>query len=143
MLLTLHAATAVPTITTHFGSPEDVGWYGSAYLLTQTAFQPFFGKVYGNFNVKPAFMWGLGVFELGSVLCATARSSARLIVGRAVAGVGASALYAGGMEILVILIPLRKRAAFLALLMSMQGVAMVAAPPLGGVLTHRLSWRWW
>ena len=37
-------ATAIPRITDHFHSLGDVGWYGSAYLLTTCALQLFFGK---------------------------------------------------------------------------------------------------
>ena len=37
-------ATAIPTITNRFNSLGDVGWYGSAYLLTTCALQLFFGK---------------------------------------------------------------------------------------------------
>ncbi|KAI4687938.1 uncharacterized protein J4E88_003531 [Alternaria novae-zelandiae] len=39
-------ATAIPRITTVFNSLEDVGWYGSSYLLTTTSLQPSFGKVH-------------------------------------------------------------------------------------------------
>jgi len=37
-------ATAIPKITDHFKSLNDVGWYGSSYLLTTCALQLFFGK---------------------------------------------------------------------------------------------------
>ena len=37
-------ATAIPTITDDFHALNDVGWYGSAYMLTSCAFQLFFGK---------------------------------------------------------------------------------------------------
>ncbi|KAI9649032.1 hypothetical protein NHQ30_001599 [Ciborinia camelliae] len=33
-------ATAIPKITDQFNSIQDIGWYGSAYLLTTTALQP-------------------------------------------------------------------------------------------------------
>ena len=136
-------ATAIPTITAEFGSLEDVGWYGSSYLLTQTVFQPVFGKIYNYFETKWIFLAGLLVFEVGSVLCATANSSALLIFGRAFAGVGAAALYSGGMNIVALLIPLRKRSAYLALFTSMIGISTIVGPPLGGALTQRLNWRWW
>ena len=45
-------ATAIPRITTDFDSLNDVGWYGSSYLLTTTSLQPSFGKVYTYFDVK-------------------------------------------------------------------------------------------
>ncbi len=39
-------ATAIPKITDQFHSLGDVGWYGSAYLLTTAALQLPFGKAY-------------------------------------------------------------------------------------------------
>ncbi|KAE8192251.1 hypothetical protein CF328_g5428, partial [Tilletia controversa] len=36
-------STAIPVVTNQFNSFSDVGWYGSAYLLTSTVFQPLFG----------------------------------------------------------------------------------------------------
>lgn len=45
-------STAIPKITDHFQSIRDIGWYGSAYLLTATALQPTFGRVYTIFSVS-------------------------------------------------------------------------------------------
>lgn len=45
-------ATAIPKITDHFNSIQDIGWYGSSYLLTATAFQPTFGRIYTIFSVS-------------------------------------------------------------------------------------------
>jgi hypothetical protein len=39
-------ATAIPAITNTFGSIEDIGWYGSGYMLTCAIFNPLFGKIY-------------------------------------------------------------------------------------------------
>lgn len=36
--------TAIPKITDEFRTLKDVGWYGSAYLMTLCAFQPIYGK---------------------------------------------------------------------------------------------------
>ncbi|KMU76673.1 hypothetical protein CISG_05816 [Coccidioides immitis RMSCC 3703] len=82
--------TAIPTITNHFKALDDVGWYGSSYLLTTCAFQLVFGKVYTFFPVKWVFLTAIGIFEIGSVVCGAAPSSEALIIGRAVAGMGAS-----------------------------------------------------
>lgn len=136
------AATAIPTITSRFNSLDDVGWYGSSYLLTTTAFQPTVGKIYTYYSIKWIFMTALLIFELGSVVCATAPSSAALIIGRAIAGIGASAIYSGGMTILGYTVPLRKRSIYIALLTSMFGVSAIVGPLIGGALTDNLSWRW-
>lgn len=55
--------TAIPQITTDFQSLRDVAWYGSAYLLTVTAFQPLFGNLYKFFNAKLVYLASLLVFE--------------------------------------------------------------------------------
>jgi hypothetical protein len=48
-------ATAIPKITDHFNSIQDIGWYGSSYLLTATALQPTFGRIYTIFSVSILF----------------------------------------------------------------------------------------
>lgn len=133
-------ATAIPKITAAFNALDDVGWYGSAYLLTTTALQPTFGKVYQYFDVKWTYLSALVIFELGSVICAAATSSLMLIVGRAVAGIGAAALFSGSMTILGYSVPLEKRAIYLGAMSSMLGIASVIGPILGGALTDKLSW---
>lgn len=135
-------ATAIPKITTVFDSLNDVGWYGSSYLLTTTSLQPSFGKIYTYFNIKWTYIIALVIFEVGSVLCAAAQSSTMLIVGRAVAGAGASALFSGGMTIIGYTVPLRKRPIYIGLLSSMFGISSVIGPILGGAFTDRLTWRW-
>jgi MFS family permease len=131
-------ATAIPKITSMFNSLDDVGWYGSAYWLTTTSLQPSFGKVYTYFDVKYTYLSALVIFEVGSVICAAATSSPMFIIGRAVAGAGAAALYSGGMTIIGYSVPLRKRAICIAALSSMFGIASVVRPILGGAFTDRL-----
>lgn len=45
-------ATAIPTITDEFHSLGDIGWYGSAYMLTTSAAQLLFGRLYKFYNMK-------------------------------------------------------------------------------------------
>lgn len=71
------------------------------------------------------------IFEVGSVVCAAAPTSTAFIIGRSVAGVGAAALFSGGMTIIGYTVPLRKRALYIAALSSMFGIASVVGPLLG------------
>ena len=54
---------AVPKIATVFKSLDDVGWYGSAYLLTVTSFQPTFGKFFKLFDIRLTYLFVILIFE--------------------------------------------------------------------------------
>ena len=55
--------TAIPKISTDFQALTQVGWYGSAYMLTLTAFQPIYGNVYKFFDAKLVFLASILLFE--------------------------------------------------------------------------------
>jgi len=93
-------------------------------------------------QVKWTFIFALSLFEFGSILCAAARNSVMLIVGRAVAGAGASAIFSGGMTIIGFSVPLEKRPIYLAAISSMFGISSVIGPLLGGAFTDGIGWRW-
>ncbi|KAL2065201.1 hypothetical protein VTL71DRAFT_2870 [Oculimacula yallundae] len=136
-------STAIPRITTDFHHIEDISWYGSAYLLTEMAFQPTFGRLYTLFEAKPLYLISIIIFEAGSILCAASPNSASLIIGRAISGAGAAGLLCGSLTIFGRSVPLKKRPFGMALITSMYGIAGVIGPTLGGVITDtpRLTWR--
>ncbi|KAK9489621.1 major facilitator superfamily domain-containing protein [Lipomyces doorenjongii] len=135
-------ATAIPKITDHFRALDDVGWYGSSYLLTTCAFQLIFGKFYTFFPIKWVFLLAIVVFEVGSAVCGAAPTSNALIVGRAIAGLGSAGIFSGALVIIAYAVPLHKRPVYNGLFGSMYGVASVAGPLMGGAFTDHISWRW-
>ncbi|EXF75537.1 efflux pump [Colletotrichum fioriniae PJ7] len=134
--------TAIPAITDEFHSLQDIGWYGSAYHVSNAAFQPLTGKVYRYFSSKWSFFVFLVLFEIGSLVCGAAPSSLILIVGRIIAGMGSAGIMSGGLTIIAGSVPLEKRPALMGLVIGLANSGSVCGPVLGGVLTDYANWRW-
>lgn len=135
-------SVAIPKISTQFHSLNDVGWYGSAYLITITAFQPAGGTIYKLFNAKWVYLTAIVVFEAGSALCAAAPNSSVFILGRAVAGCGAGLLIQGAISVITHVSTLERRPLYIGLVVSCFGICASFSPILGGALTVDVSWRW-
>ncbi|OAA71310.1 Major facilitator superfamily domain, general substrate transporter [Cordyceps fumosorosea ARSEF 2679] len=134
--------TAIPKITSDFHSLTDIGWYGATYNLASAALQPLSGKFYTYFHAKWTFLAFFLVFELGNLLCGVATSSTMIIIGRTVAGAGASGLTNGSFAIVTACAPMEKRPQLMGILIGVCQMGLVAGPLIGGALTEFTSWRW-
>lgn len=129
-------------MTNDFHSFGDVGWYGSAYMLTFCASILLLGRIYTFYSPKWVFLTLIAVFELGSAVCGAAPSSTAFIVGRAIGGLGAAGMMNGCIVIVFHIIPLAKRPMYVAGFTAVFGISSILGPLLGGALTQKVSWRW-
>jgi MFS family permease len=113
----------------------------NGFLLSFANWSRSFGKVYTVFSVKSVFISGIVIFEFGSLLCTLATSSKMFIVGRAIAGLGSSAMGTGMVKMLRHLFPMSKQAFWGGVVGGIQSIGLVAAPVIGGVLIDAFSWR--
>ncbi|KAM0551964.1 hypothetical protein ACHAPJ_008072 [Fusarium lateritium] len=135
-------STAIPAITNEFHAANNIGWYGTAYLLTNCAFLLVFGKLYTILDIKTTFMIAVVLFEIGSAICGAAPNSIAFIIGRAIAGLGGGGTQSGILVIIVYAVPLEKRPQYQGLFGAIFGIASAIGPVIGGVFTTHVTWRW-
>ncbi|KAK6431951.1 hypothetical protein LTR95_011884 [Oleoguttula sp. CCFEE 5521] len=133
---------AIPKITDEFKDLNKIAWYGSAYFMTFGGFQSTWGKLLKYFPLKLSYLIAMLLFEIGSLVCGVAKDPTTLIVGRAIAGLGASGVAVGIFTIIGFAVAPEKRPQLLGLTGAVYGIAAVCGPLLGGALTDKVSWRW-
>src|SRR6266849_5846844 len=111
-------------------------------LLTSTTTVPIYGKLADLYGRKPIFLFGSGLFLLGSILCGSAQSMEQLIVFRAIQGLGAGAVMPIVLTIIGDIYELKARAKVQGLFSGVWGLSSIVGPALGGLIVDHFSWRW-
>ncbi|KAF7725936.1 hypothetical protein EC973_009173 [Apophysomyces ossiformis] len=135
-------STALPHIGSDFNEMAIVAWVATAYIVTFDAFQPLFSKFSDIFGRKWILVFGISLFLLASVLCGAAKSMIMLIVFRAIAGIGAAAIFSMVFVIISELVPLEKRGSYQGLVNAVFALSSVFGPLIGGSFTDYVTWRW-
>lgn len=118
------------------------GWIGTAYILANAVFVPIWGKLGDIAGRKKVYLWGFGLFIVGSVLAGFAWDLSSMLVFRVIQAIASSADYPTAMAILTVTFPTpRERAQALGIWSSVFGASSVLGPLLGGPLIDTFGWR--
>jgi EmrB/QacA subfamily drug resistance transporter len=119
-----------------------VQWTVIGYALAQAAVIPLAGWLSDRFGAKRIFLLSVGLFTIGSGLCALANTVEMLITFRIIQGLGGGVVIPIAMAFIYRLSPPGKVGA----VMGMMGIPILLGPALGPVIAgwfvEYYSWQW-
>ncbi|MFI6777922.1 MFS transporter [Nocardia sp. NPDC050412] len=134
---------ALPDIAADLGTGlSGLQWVMDGYALALAALLLVLGSLADRVGAKRAYLAGLVVFALASLICGIADTSASLIAARALQGIGGAAMFATTLSLLHSTYTGRDRGVAFGVWGAVSGAAAGIGVVLGGVLTEALSWRW-
>ncbi|MBI2955426.1 MAG: MFS transporter [Chloroflexi bacterium] len=121
---------------------NEAAWIVTAYLLGYTVAMPLFGQVSDVYGHRLVYLLALGVFGVGSLLCAVAPDLRWLIVARVIQAAGGGAVVPVAMANAVAQFPRSKHPFILGIIAAVAEAGGVLGPLYGATLVERLGWRW-
>ncbi|MCC6789623.1 MAG: MFS transporter [Hyphomonadaceae bacterium] len=136
-------ATALPTIAGALNAPVlSLKLALASYLVALAVFIPMSGWLADRIGAKPVFMAAIGVFLLGSLLCAMQTNLSGLVLARAIQGFGGAMMTPVGRLIVLHSTPKQElvRAMTFITLPALLGPAL--GPLVGSIVAASVGWRW-
>jgi len=120
---------------------SSVQWTFSAFMIGIAISQAVYGPLSDAYGRKRVILFGLGVFVVASLICASAPTIEVFGAGRLLQALGAGAGMVIGRAVISDLYEEKDAARMFATVMPIVGVSPSVAPLVGGYLTTYVSWR--
>ncbi len=135
-------ATALPRIAAELGRFDQYTWTVTAYAVAVTIVIPIAGGLSDRYGRRAFLLLGVAVFTAASLPAGGSPNMDWMVVSRVVQGVGGGIISAVSIAAVADLFAPGERGKHIGLLSAAYGMAFLVGPPLGGLLTDVLSWRW-
>jgi EmrB/QacA subfamily drug resistance transporter len=133
---------ALPSISDGLSlSASDYQWAISAYVLMSGGLLLLGGRIADLLNRRGAFLAGIGLFTIASLVSGFAQTSLTLILARGAQGAGAALLTPAALSIIMTAYAGRQRQTALAVWGAVGSLGIAAGVLFGGALTSALGWR--
>jgi EmrB/QacA subfamily drug resistance transporter len=121
---------------------RELTWIFSGYNIAYAAGLLTAGRLADVLGRKRIFLWGLGVFAVGSFMCGVAPNPEFLIAARVVQAIGGAMLTPASLALVLPEFPIERRSAAIGIWGAIGGIAAASGPTIGGLLVESLGWRW-
>jgi EmrB/QacA subfamily drug resistance transporter len=123
------------------GSLAGLQWVANVYTLVLAVLMLTAGSLADLYGHRDAYLGGLAVFGVASLLCGLAPDVGTLIAARALQGVGGAALAVTTFALAAGSYSGKDRGTAMGVYFAVAGLAAAIGPMLGGALTTWLGWR--
>lgn len=135
-------AIALPAIAIDTLAPlPSLHWVVNAFNLTFACLTLAWGALADSWGRKKCFLGGVAIYALASLLSAGAPSALILDASRALAGVGAAAVFSCGIALLSTNFEGAARVRVFALFGTVAGLGVSLGPTISGVVLDSFGWR--
>ncbi len=118
-----------------------VQWVATAFLLTMSVVIPTTGFLLSRLSTRQAFILAMGLFTLGTAVCAAAPAFPVLIAGRVIQAMGTAVMMPLLMTTILQLVPHERRGAVMGNVSIAISVAPAIGPALSGLILQHFEWR--
>ena len=132
----------LPSTVAEIGGQQLYAWVTTVYLVASVVAATTVSAVLTKLGPRWAYVSGLGVFGIGSALCAVAPTMEFLLLGRVVQGAAGGLLAGLGYAVISAALPQSLWTRASALVSAMWGVGTLTGPAAGGLFAQFGSWRW-
>mgnify|MGYP006146426075 FL=1 len=122
-------------------SRRTLTWIFSAYNIAYAAGLLTAGRLADAFGRKRAFLSGLMIFMLGSILCAISPTAIFMVIARVIQAVGGAILTPASLALVLPEFAVEKRSAAIGIWGAVGGISAASGPMIGGFLVDTFGWH--
>lgn len=135
-------ATAIPHIMLDLHLDANVAqWLQSVFMLVNGIMIPITAFLIGRFTTRGLFVTAMGLFTLGTIVCAFSPNFTFLMTGRILQAAGAGIIMPLGQTIMFLIFPVEKRGTAMGMFGLVIAFAPAIGPTLSGWLVEHFVWR--
>lgn len=122
-------------------SRRTLTWIFSAYNIAYAAGLLTAGRLADAYGRKRAFLAGLFIFMLGSLLCALSPTAIFMVGARVIQAIGGAILTPASLSLVLPEFPVERRSAAIGVWGAVGGVSAASGPTIGGYLVENFGWH--
>lgn len=133
---------ALPSIMAEMGVDAATGqWLTSGFTLMNAIMIPITAYLQDRYSIKGLFLFSMGLFAVGTLMCAWGPNFGVLLGGRLVQAMGAGILMPMSMTVLLITFPIERRGSAMGIFGLVIAFAPAIGPTVSGIMVDVASWH--